>query len=246
MLLVRRALGDAYPVERTMDEKEGNREKGCRQNVSQGGGLLAGGKVHGKLDGQQAEERGELDDRVERDGRRILKRIADRVADYRGVMQRRALLLQFDFHDFLRVVPGAAGVGHEDGLIQTESGDGNEVANEKEGFKERKRQRGEKHRDENVEHALLRVFRADLHDFLAVGDACSFNAFELDVGFDEFYRPISAAGPRLRAGARKPIDDGAASDETEHKSPMQPSQLPAIPTTAPAHAPHNRYAHRAI
>src|SRR6266487_6024158 len=208
-----------------MDEKEGNREKGCRQNVSQGGALLAGGKLHGKLDGKQAEECGELDDRVERHRRSVLERIPDRIADYRGVMQRSALLLQFYFDDFLCVVPGAAGVGHEDGLVQTESGDGNEVANEKEGFKERKGQRGEKHRDENVEHALLRVFRADLHDFLAVGDACFFNAFELDVGFDEFDRAVSASGHCLSGGAREPIDDGAASDEAEDKRRMEQREL---------------------
>ena len=52
----------------------------------------AGAEVDAQLDGQQAEQRRELDDRVHRHRRRVLERIADRVADDRRVVQRRALL----------------------------------------------------------------------------------------------------------------------------------------------------------
>src|SRR5579863_2155179 len=76
---------------------------------------------------------------------------------------RSIFLLQLDLDDFLRVVPCAAGVGHEDGLVQAENRDGNQVADEEERFDERERQRGEKYRDEDVQHAHLRVFRADSH-----------------------------------------------------------------------------------
>jgi hypothetical protein len=41
-----------------------------------------------------------------------------------------ALLLQLDLDDLLRVVPGAAGVGHEDRLEQAEERDRDQVADE--------------------------------------------------------------------------------------------------------------------
>ena len=132
-------------------------------------------------------------------------------------MQWCAFLLQLDFHDFLGVVPGASRVGHEDGLIQTESGDGNEIADKKERLDECKRQRGEKYSNENVEHPFLRVLRADFHNFLAVRDARRRSAFQLDVGLDEFHGTIGAGSDRLRARASKPIDDCAAGDEPEDK-----------------------------
>ena len=82
----------------------------------------------------------------------------------------RALRLQLGLDDLLGVVPGAAGVGHEDGLEQAEQRDRDQVADEEERLDERERQRGEEHRQEDVEHALLRVLRADLDHLLAVGD----------------------------------------------------------------------------
>ena len=41
-----------------------------------------------------------------------------------------AFLAQFDFDDFLGVVPGAAGVGHEDGLEQAEGRQADQEADE--------------------------------------------------------------------------------------------------------------------
>src|SRR4029078_13353791 len=83
-----------------------------------------------ELDGEQSEQRRELDDRVERDRRRVLEWIANRVADDSRRVQRRAFLLQLDFDHLLRLIPRAAGVGHEDGLIQTEQRDRDEIADE--------------------------------------------------------------------------------------------------------------------
>jgi predicted transposase YdaD len=74
--------------------------------------------LHRELDGEQAEERGELDDRVHGDRRRVLEGIADGVADDARRVERGALLLELDLDELLRVVPSAAGVGHEDGLVQ--------------------------------------------------------------------------------------------------------------------------------
>ena len=81
-----------------------------------------------------------------------------------------ALLLQLDLDELLGVVPGAAGVGHEDGLEQAEERDRDQVADEEVRLEAGEGQRGEEDGQEDVEHALLRVLRADLDDLLAVGD----------------------------------------------------------------------------
>ena len=48
------------------------------------------------------------------------------------VVQRRALRLELDLDDLLRVVPGAAGVRHEDRLEEAEERDRDQVADEEE------------------------------------------------------------------------------------------------------------------
>src|SRR5262245_44102158 len=63
----RRRTLDAHGVERPPDEDERNREERSRQDVAQAGPLLAGQR-HRQLDGEQAEQRRELDDRIERHG----------------------------------------------------------------------------------------------------------------------------------------------------------------------------------
>src|SRR5437660_12757379 len=83
---------DAHPVEGTVDEEERDDEEGRRENVGQSCAVLRGRQLHRKLDGEQTEERRELDDRVERDRRRVLERIADGVTNYGGVMERRAFV----------------------------------------------------------------------------------------------------------------------------------------------------------
>ena len=147
---------DAHAVERAVDEDERDHEEDrCQQMQSMP--PVSARQLDGQLDGQQAEQRGELDDRVQRDRGGVLERVAHRIANDRGVVQRRAFLLQLDFDDLLGVVPGAAGVGHEDGLVEAEDGDGDQVADEEERLDEREGQRGEENGDEDVEHALLRV-----------------------------------------------------------------------------------------
>jgi len=64
--------------------------------------------------------------------------------------------------------PGAAGVGHEDGLEEAEEGDADEVADEEVGVEERQRERHAEDDDEDVPHALLGVDGADADDLLRV------------------------------------------------------------------------------
>src|SRR5260370_32617621 len=215
---------DAHPVERTVDEEEGNDEEGGGENVRQAA-ALRGSQLHGKLDGEQAEESRELDDRIQRNGRCVFEWIANRVADDCGVVQRRPLLFQLDFNDFFGIVPGAAGVGHKNGLIQAEDGDGEKIADEEERFDESKRQRSEKHGNENVQHAFLRVLGANFNDLLAVGDAGGSGTFELDVGFDEFDRAVGSGGYSLRARAGEPVNHGATSDQAENKGRVKQRQV---------------------
>src|SRR4029077_12264408 len=85
---------DAHAVERAVDEDRGDDEEGSGQDVGQAVAMLAGGELHGELDGKKAEERGELDDGVESDGGGVLEGIAYGVADDRGVMERRTFLFQ--------------------------------------------------------------------------------------------------------------------------------------------------------
>jgi hypothetical protein len=100
-----------------------------------------------QLDGEQeAEERGELDDRVHGHRGGVLEGVADGVADDAGRVQRGALLLELDLDELLGVVPGAAGVGHEDGLVEAEERDGDEVADEEERLEEGEGQRARRTR----------------------------------------------------------------------------------------------------
>ena len=69
---------------------------------------------------------------------------------------------------FLALIPCAAGIGHEDGLVQTEDGDADEVANEEIVVQAGESQGGEEDAEEDVEHPLLGVLRADLDDFFRV------------------------------------------------------------------------------
>jgi glyoxylase-like metal-dependent hydrolase (beta-lactamase superfamily II) len=62
-------------------------------------------------------------------------------------------------------------------------------------------ERREEHRQEDVEHALLRVLRADLDDLLAVLDRRLRRALELHVALDELDRPIRPRAHSLRRGS---------------------------------------------
>src|SRR5580704_1411971 len=150
---------DAHAVEAAVDEDERNGEEDCRQDVGQSFALRCR-QLNGEFDGQKAEQRRELDDWVERDGAGVLKRIADRVANDSGVVEWRALLFQLDFDDLLGVIPCATGVGHEDGLIEAEDRDREEITDKEERLDEGEGQRREEDGDEDVKHALLRVLGA--------------------------------------------------------------------------------------
>jgi hypothetical protein len=109
-----------------------------------------------------------------------------------GGVELGALLLELDLDDLLRVVPGAAGVGHEDRLVEAEQRDRDQVADEEERLDAGEGEGAEEDRQEDVEHALLRVLGADLDDLLAVGDRGLRRALELDVLLDELDRPVGA------------------------------------------------------
>ena len=149
----------------------------------------------------------------------------DGVADHGGGVQGRALLLELHLDDLLGVVPGAAGVGHEHRLVETEQRDRDQVADEEVRLQEREGQRGEEHGQEDVEHALLRVLRADLHDLLAVGHRGLGRALQPDVGLDELHRTVGAGRDGLDGGAREPVDDRAAGDEAEQEGRVEEREL---------------------
>ena len=79
----------------------------------------------------------------------------------------------------------------------------------------------EEHGDENIQHPFLRVLGADLDHFLAVGDGGLLHAFELDVGFDELDRAVSAGGHGLRGCAGEPVNHRAAGDQAEEERRVQ-------------------------
>src|SRR5581483_3122323 len=132
---------------------------------------------------------------------------------------------QLGFYDLLGVVPSAARVGHKDGLVQAEQGNGNQITNKEIRFGERKRERREKHYQKDIEHAFLRVLRTNLDHFLAVGYGSLCYAFQPNIGFDEFHRAIGAGGDRLHGSSGKPIDDGAARDQAEQEGGVENGEV---------------------
>src|SRR5262249_28381708 len=158
---------------------------------------------------EQAEERRELDDGIHRHAARVLEWVADGIAHDRGRVKVRALLLQLDLDDLLRVVPGAAGICHKECLEKAEERDRDEVPNKEERIEKRKRQRAEKDDEKDVEHPLLRVRRANLDDLLAVRDRCLLDALELDVRLDELHSAVRARRYGLHARAGEPVDDAS-------------------------------------
>src|SRR5439155_26906604 len=115
-----------------------------------------------KLHCQQSKQRCELDDRVQCHRTCVFERIAYGVANNSSCVQIRALRFKLRLHDLLRVVPCAAGVGHEDRLVEAEQGDGNQITDKEVRIKESKTERCEKHREEDIEHSPLGILRADL------------------------------------------------------------------------------------
>src|ERR1035437_2654354 len=147
---------------------------------------------HCKLDGKQSEQGRELDDRVHCHRRGVFERIAHGVSDHGCVVQRCPFLFHVDLYDLLCVVPCGAGICHEDGLVQTEDRNREEIADKQERLHECERKRGEEDGEKDVEHTLLRVLCADLHHLLAVTDRCLLRSFQVDVRLDELDRAVCA------------------------------------------------------
>src|SRR5205807_1819033 len=206
---------DAHAVERAINEEHGDGEEDGRQQMAQSGVLAF--HAYRQFHRQQSEQSSEFDHRVHGHRGSVFERISHGIADHGGVVQLGAFLLQLDLHDFLGVVPGAAGVGHEDGLIQAEDGDRDQVADEEERFYEGERQRDKENAEKDVEHAGLRVLGADFNNLFAVGHRRFLHAFQLDVALDEFHRAISAGSHRLHGSAGEPIDDRPTAYQLEHK-----------------------------
>src|SRR5579859_5654273 len=173
------------------------------------------GHRHRDFRGEQAEERGEFDDGIHRHRAGVLERIAHGVADDGGGMKRGAFLFQVHFHNLFSVVPGAAGIGHENGLEQAEERDTHEVADEEIGVEERQGEREGKNDDEDVNHAFLRINGADFDDPFTVGDR-GLGLVEVEMFLDEHDATIGAGDDRLGAGAGEPVDHRAAHQQAEN------------------------------
>jgi hypothetical protein len=165
---------DPHSVEGTVDEERRDEEEDERQAHTSARAFRR--DLDRELDSENAEERRELDDRVHSDGRGVLEWITNGIANDASCVQRRALLLELDFDELLGVVPSTTGVCHEESLVEAEESDRNEVADEEERIGESEGERAEEDREEDVDHALLRVLRADFDDLLAVFDAGLFSS----------------------------------------------------------------------
>src|SRR5215471_15048054 len=136
-------------------------------------------------------------------------------------MEFRSLGFQFRLDDLLRVVPGASGIRHKDRLIKAEKGNRDQISNEEVRFKESETERREENSQEDVEHSLLRILRADFDDLFRIADRSFGRAFQLDVGLDKFHSAISTSADCLRGRTGKPIDDGTAGNQTKQERWMK-------------------------
>src|SRR5581483_1923956 len=128
-------------------------------------------------------------------------------------MQVSSLLLQLSLHDLLGIVPCAAGVCHEDGLIQAKCGNRDQVSNEEEWLHESESQRGEEHRNKDVQHSFLCILRANRDHPFAVAYRCLFDALKLNIRCDELNRAIGTGGNGLGGSTCEPINNCAAADQ---------------------------------
>ena len=105
-------------------------------------------------------------------------------------------------------------------LEKTEESNRDEVADKEEGLDECEGQRNKENREEYVEHTFLRVLRADLDYFFAIGNRSLFNALKTNICLDELHGPIGSGGYGLSGSAGKPVNNGAAGDQSQHKWSM--------------------------
>jgi len=215
--------GDAHPVERAEHEEEADDEEddsdSCREHPL---------GIHRDFHGEDSEQCGELDDRVQRHRRRVLEGIADDVADHGRIVQRASLLLQLHLHDLLRVVPASAGIRHVDRHVEPEHRDRDQVADKEDRVEagECKRQREDDRKD--VDHPVLGILRADFHNGIAVLGGCPVRVAELDVALDVIDRAVGAGGHRLAGCAGEPVDDRPAHHEPEDDPRIHDAQVGKI------------------
>ena len=178
---------------------------------------------HGYFHGEQAKERGELDHGIERHRTGVFERVTNRVAHDRGGMKRRSFHFQIHLHDFLGVVPGATGIGHENCLEQAEERDGDEIADEKVGVEKCQRKREAENHNEDVPHAFLGVHCANADDFFAVGFRGS-GGIQLHVVLNVNHGAIGPGDHRLGAGPGKPIDHRAPHEQAQNNLRLHDAQ----------------------
>ena len=102
-----------------------------------------------------------------------------------------------DLDNFLGVVPGPSGIGHEDRLKEAKEGDADEIPDEKYRAEKGECEGETEDRQKDVPHALLRIDRADPHHLLAVLDAGG-GLRQIDVLLDEHHGTVGPGNHRLR------------------------------------------------
>ena len=134
---------DPHPVERAVDEEQGDRE----EERPPGTALVRPGQRDRQLDGEQAEQRRELDDRVHRDRRRVLER------DRRPCRRRRVAAcsgVPFSFSStstiFFALSQAPPALAMKMRLEEAEERDRDQVADEEERLEEREGQRRRRRR----------------------------------------------------------------------------------------------------
>src|SRR5436190_7525850 len=129
-------------------------------------------------------------------------------------MQIGALLPQIDFDNFFGVVPRPTGVGHKDGLEKAEESNANQVTDEEVRVEKWQRQRKTEHDDENIPHALLRIFSTDPNDFLAVLIGRCLG-IQLHILLDIDDGAIGPGHDGLARSAGEPVDHRTAHNKAE-------------------------------
>ena len=141
-------------------------------------------------------------------------------------MQLGALGVQVNLDDLLRVVPSAACVGHEDGLVQAEDSDRDQIPDEEVRIDEGESQGCEEHAQEDVEHALLGILGADLDDLLGIlGGGLRGVLVKLHVVLDELDGSVGTGRHGLHRGSGEPVDDRTTGDHAEQERSVGQTEL---------------------
>ena len=133
--------------------------------------------------------------------------------------------MQIDFNHFLGIVPGTAGICHIQSLKQTKDRYRNQIAGKQRCIKAGKGNRKREDDDENVQHAFLRINRADFDHALGILNRRCLVGIQLDVLLNVVDRAISTGRNRLHRSAREPVNDRAAQNQAEQNIRIQQVQL---------------------